>query len=307
MKYILGAGISGLVCKYYNPEYKIISPEIGGQITKHNNLLMTFHVHNTPVTKELLDGLKIKHTEKQINIFYYYDKKVVSEPNSSLKAKAIKNKIAEYDYDSNFIEPANFSPSLGGSHLSIFDVDIDRLVKKLTPKDKNGLLHGKVKLINNNRKFLLMLGTDEKLKMLPFEKMVSTIPANNFFFMLYNYRCGYSFNYLPSTYVLSKDAPPFYDKEGIYYVCDTSHIYNRVQPYQGGFVYEITGLPTEEQLHSEITNIVDIERRYVGIIRDTSVDNFRNIRFIGRNAEWNSSIHLEEAIAKSKELKNYGF
>ena len=45
-KYILGAGISGLICKYFNPEYKIISPDIGGQLTKNSKILVSFYEVN---------------------------------------------------------------------------------------------------------------------------------------------------------------------------------------------------------------------------------------------------------------------
>ena len=66
-KFILGSGISALIFKYFNPSYKIISPDEkpGGQLTKHNNLLTTFYIHNTLETRELLNNLKIKLSSYQ--------------------------------------------------------------------------------------------------------------------------------------------------------------------------------------------------------------------------------------------------
>ena len=82
--YILGAGIAGLIAKYYNPTYTLISPEVGGQLKKSKNLLLTFFIHNHPATRELLNTLKIKFKEERIKIYYFYNGKILNSIDKKL-------------------------------------------------------------------------------------------------------------------------------------------------------------------------------------------------------------------------------
>lgn len=300
-KYILGGGIAGLIAKHYNPDYKIISPDLGGQLTKSKNIMITFYVHDHELNRQLLDELKIKYTPRKIKIFYYYDKKVLTNIDNKLRIKFIKSKMVEWNYDANSVDVEDLNLSTSNDNLDILDVDINQLITKLKPKPAD-IINAKVKLINNNRKFILLM-RDDKLQILDYDKLISTIPANDFFFMLYNYKSNYHFNYLPTTYVLSSSCPDFYNEDGLYYVNDKRYIYNRVQKYSSGYVYEITGLVPDEILNREISNIIQVERRYVGLVRDENVDDFSNIKFLGRLAEWKHHIKIQDNISKALELR----
>jgi len=297
--YILGAGIAGLIAKYYNKNYTIISPEIGGQLRKSKNLLMTFFIHNKFLCKELLDDLKVPYKERRIDINYFYYGVLLNNLNKKQKVDFIKNKMCEFDYDSNSLEVEDLNLSTETNYLDVLDLDINLLLDKLKTED---IVTGKIKLINNNRKFLVLLDRDNKLVKLDYNRLISTIPANDFFYMLYNYNSNYSLRYLPTTYVLSKNKPDFVVKDNIYYVCDDNYIYNRVQKYCNDYVYEITGFPDEYLIRKNIGDFIEIERRYVGVLFKDEVRDLKNIKFIGRTAQWNHTIKVQDVIFKSKEI-----
>lgn len=297
--YILGGGIAGLIAKHYNPSYKIISPDVGGQLTKSKNLLMTFFIHNHTETRGLLDELKIPYKERKIKIYYNYKGKILENVDNKLRLKFIKNKLSEYNYDANSADIEDLNLSTDNGYLSILDVDINAIIKKLTV---DGMINGKIKLINNNRKFIVYQNKDGVLQKEDYNKLISTLAANDFFYMLYNYKNNYHLNYLPTTFVLSKERPKFMIEDGLYYVYDNNLIYVRVQPYSENYVYEITGFPDEKEIFKQIKDILEIERRYVGIIKSEEIDDFRNINFLGRMAQWDHSIKTQEVIIKSKKI-----
>lgn len=298
-KYIIGAGIAGLIAKHYNPEYTIISPEVGGQLTT-KNLSFCFYVHDTPENRELLDSLKLKYKPRRTSIFYYYKNKLLRDVTTHQRIKIIKHKMAEFDYDSNSVDVLDTTTSTQTNYIDILDTNLDQLIKKLTPKD---IKIGKVKLINNNRKFILLMNQDNKIEILNYEKLISTIPANDFFHMLYNYESNYKLKYLPTTYVLSSSKPDFATEPGMYYVYSDELIYNRLTLYDNGqCVYDITGMPTDAELYSKIKDIVNVERRYCGIVKSEEIDDLKNIKFIGRLAEWQHGTHIETNIKKAKHI-----
>lgn len=303
-KFIIGSGLSALIFKYYNPEYNIISPDdkVGGQLTAHKQLLTTFYIHNTPETKELLDILKIKYKEKRLKIYYYYYGTLLENLTVEQRIKFIKGKLQECNYDSNSVENNNLNLSVSNNYLDILDCDVEELIKKLTPKD---IIYGSVKLINNNRKFFVYQDENKNLNLLKYDMLISTIPANQFFNLTYNYKCEYYLNYLPSIFVSSKEKPDFMnDEDAIYYVLDDTLLYNRVQKYKDKYIYEITGFIEEEEIKKQIKEVDSFEKRYVGIIKDEDIRNFRYIKFLGRTACWNSSIKTQDIIKFSNEFKN---
>jgi len=175
------------------------------------------------------------------------------------------------------------------------------LINKLTPTD---IIYGEVKLINNNRKFFVYQDKDKNLITQNYDMLISSIPANIFFNLTYNYKAEHFFNYLPSTFVSSSKKPDFMkDEDAIYYIIDDTKIYNRCQKYNNSYIFEITGLALDEEIEKHISNIEFSEKRYVGIIKDEDVRNFRYIKFIGRNACWNSNIKIQDVIKYAKNLK----
>lgn len=302
-KYILGSGISALIFKYHNPEYEIISPDekIGGQLTAHPQLLTTFYVHSTEETRELLNELNISYKERRLKIYYYYYGKILENLTTEQRMNFIKGKLRECDYDSNSCDINNLNLSVSNNYLDILACDVDELIKKLEP---DNITYGSIKLINNNRKFFVYQDRNKNLITKNYDMLISSIPANIFFNLTYNYKCEYFLNYLPSIFVSSSRKPDFMiDENAIYYVLDDKLLYNRVQKFKDKYIYEITGLVSEDKINKQISNILNFEKRYVGIIKDEDIKNFRFIKFIGRNACWNSSIKIQDVIKYSKNFK----
>ncbi len=302
-KYIFGSGISALIFKKFNSEYEIISPDekVGGQLTKHKNLLTTFYIHNTPETKSLLDELKIKYKEKRLRIYYYYFGKLLENLTKEQKINIIKNKLKEWSYDSNSCDIDNLVLSTDNTYLDILDCKVEELIDKLTPESYT---RGSVKLINNNRQFFIYKDEKGELITEKYDTLISSIPANIFFPLMYNYKRSYYLNYLPVTFIASKNKPRFIKEDAIYYVCNDTLCYNRCQPYgDSGYIYECTGIIDDETIEKQIGGVISVERRYVGILKDEEINNFNNIKFIGRNALWNSNIKIQDVIKYAKEFR----
>jgi len=300
-KFCIGSGISALIFKYYNPEYTLITPDekLGGALTKHQNLLMTFYVHSHPLTKQLLKELNIKYKERRLRIYYIYNKKTLDYLDKDKRVKFIKNKMQDWNYDANSIEVSDLNLSTQNNYLDILDCDIKELINKLTPPS---YIKGTVKLVNNNRQFFIYKDENNKLITIKYDKVISTIPANLFFPMLYNYKCNYHFNYIPATFIYSKIKPFFMEDDSMYYFCDSNLPYNRCQPYNNGFVYEVSGIIKEDEISKYIKTVEAIEHRYVGVIKNESIDDFKHIKFLGRMAQWDSSIKTQQVIEKAKEI-----
>jgi hypothetical protein len=82
-------------------------------------------------------------------------------------------------------------------------------------------------------------------------------------------------------------------------------LYNRVQKFgNNNYVYECTGLFSDKEIKKQIPDVISCEKRYVGIIKDEDVRNFRFIKFIGRSAQWNSNIKIQDVIKYAKEFKD---
>ena len=64
-KFVIGGGISGLIFAYYNRDYQIISPDIGGKL-RNDYLTSTILLHDTPETKRLISDLKLIYNPRPI-------------------------------------------------------------------------------------------------------------------------------------------------------------------------------------------------------------------------------------------------
>jgi len=299
-KYILGGGIAGLIAKYYNPSYKLITPDIGGQL-KDNNAAISFFIHNTKETRELLDKLGVAYEEEVINIFYFINGKLCKNIDNSQRQRLVAHKMTEYycDYSDFIIKDTNLS--VQENKLLVLTTDVNKLIDELKP-DNEDMINARIKLINIQNNSLLIKEGDD-LKTLKYDKLISTIPANIFFYMLYNYKHNYNFNYIPATYIISTQRPDFCKENGIYYVDDEYLIYNRVTVFDSYCIYDITGTPTEDELNLKFKDITKISRQYTAIVKSINIYNFRNIKFIGRNAQWNHKVHIEENIKLARRIK----
>lgn len=94
-KFIIGGGISGLIYGFYNKDYQIISPDVGGKL-KNSYLTSTILLHDTPETKRLLNDLKIVADPRAQVMRYFYHKKLQENIPANLKEIMITKKLTSW-------------------------------------------------------------------------------------------------------------------------------------------------------------------------------------------------------------------
>ena len=88
-KYILGGGITGLIWAYYNKDFFIITPEIGGQMNNYFSVGPRY-LHNTNNAKKFLKGLNLPIKEILIRVGYWQNGRFI-EPDSEFRKKYFMN------------------------------------------------------------------------------------------------------------------------------------------------------------------------------------------------------------------------
>jgi len=91
-KFIIGGGIAGLIYGFYNRDYQVISPDVGGKL-KTNYLTSTILLHDTPETKRLLGDLKLNPEPTAQVIRYFYHGKVQKNIPANLKELMVTKKL----------------------------------------------------------------------------------------------------------------------------------------------------------------------------------------------------------------------
>lgn len=163
-KYIIGSGISGLIFKYYNPDYEIIGEQFMGRLASpfFSNIL---YFHNDYWNVKLLNDLKVPFKIKNIVIKYYLNGSIKTYLTDeerleiiSRKANLEKEKITDIklSVDDNFI--------------SYLEFDTKLLMKKLKPKT---LITEKVLKISD--KLIYTNNTAYE-----YSHLISTVPASVF-------------------------------------------------------------------------------------------------------------------------------
>ena len=134
-KYIIGNGISGLIWKYYNPEFQIIAPTPAGGIYASSHLVW---LHDSPETRDLVTKLGLPYTLKQSRIGYYHGGWIADNVNDEINLTLIQKKMSKWDgpLDTSF-KPRDRKLSLstggvlGASYMNTIDVDLEEFIKRL--------------------------------------------------------------------------------------------------------------------------------------------------------------------------------
>ena len=304
-KYILGGGVSGLIFKFYNPEFTIISPDVGGSLV-HNNVFSVSWIHDTKYTRKLLSDLKIVIDPYDVVMGYYYNGYVHSGCPDEYKRKIILNKMTDITNDKlieNFEIPATIL-SVDSNIIKGLNLDIFTIFDKLDAGDD--MITATVKSITDTH---ITISTGEKLQ---YDKLVSTIPAP-VFWKIYsdkNNQRGNSefeqFKFLPITIVDTFDKPLIFNAKYklIYFAEDYS--FNRIlwkEPFS--YSYEFTGKIDNIKKYLPNVKITSISKQHVGrLITCDNVQPSDNITFLGRFAEWDHSNKIQHVAAKAIKFNN---
>ncbi len=127
-KYILGAGISGLIYAHYHPEYTIISPEIGGKLSQ-DFFKNTIYLHETSESLNFVEELGIKYKKRTHTIKYVKNGVVKRDINIIDKLSMIRKKLDDKEFT-----PQDYNLSTSDYYISTIEIDWQEAIQKLKEK-----------------------------------------------------------------------------------------------------------------------------------------------------------------------------
>ncbi len=289
-KFILGAGISGLIYKYYHPEFEIISPEVGGKILTPG-MKNIVYLHATADTEEFLKDVGLAINKKTQLIKYVRNNEIKNEITIVEKIMMIKKKLDDKEFD---VKDTNLSTS--DYYISIYEIDMLELVKKLTEK------------INIIKDTVIRITSTEiitETTRYEYDEIVSTIPAN-IFWSLYYEKNTLDFKSKDITFVLC-DIPPKCLENSKYHLCyfiDENQKYTRVSRRDNSYLYEFTGVFSIEDVkrflpRNTIILSYNVEKNGILYSNEKNIPP-KNIQFLGRFSTWQHSYKINDVISFSK-------
>lgn len=304
-KYIIGGGISALIFKFYNPEFAIISPEVGGSLVK-NNVFSVSWIHNTKYTRKLLSDLKIVIDPYDVVMGYYYNGYVHPSCPVEHKQKTILKKMTDVTTD-ELIEDFKIPDttlSVDSNIIKGLNLDIFTIFDKL--ETGSDMITATVKSITDTH---IIISTGDELQ---YDKLISTMPAPAFW-KIYSGKnnqqdnSAYNqFKFLPITIIDTFDKPLIFNAKYklIYFAEDYS--FNRIlwkEPFS--YSYEFTGKIDNIKKYLPNVRITSISKQHVGrLITCDNAEPSDNITFLGRFAEWDHSNKIQHVAAKAINFNN---
>lgn len=304
--YILGAGVSGLIAKYYLPDYQLVCKQsaFGGQVTKSYWPLGPKVLHSHPMTEDFLKAIGMKTELSRVQIRYFYDGKIYPDIPVKLKNAFVNKKTNHFRFNVyTETDVADSTLSVKENYLDYYDIDFNILIKQtLKHLDVDDFVDDDVILVSAKNKIF----TTSSYKQFEYNNVISTIPANSFQNILYDYQMPNKFHYIPITFALCDKLPvqirDFDHKEWDWlYVADNRLPATRITKFDKKFVYEITGdfskLKLMQILDADV-NVLDSVIQRVGIVHTDEVQDIDGISFLGRLAQWSHSIKTQQTVEK---------
>jgi len=302
-KYCIGGGITGLIWNFYNPDYTIITPQIGGDFGK-NHLVW---LHDTSETRKLLKDLGWEHPEKLAKksyIGYYYKGWIMDNQTDEMNLLMIQKKMTSWEnkIDTSFM-PKTRDMSLsvpgGTSYMNTLDVDLKEVVRRLESKAK--ITNGIVREITD-KTIKVEYTNDPAVEsyVIPYDNIVSSIPAPVFWQIYEQPQLFANFKSLPITSIITKVKPHCYDDrfEMVYY--DSTFEFSRISHIDGAYALEFTGVITKEQFEKMFPELpIDsyFVTKYGRIFEnEENISPQKNIIFSGRFAQWKYGTVVESVI-----------
>lgn len=316
MRYIFGAGISGLLWGFYHPEYQIFTDRLGTVVTGAESLVW---LNYTPLTDQLLldlgmwpgnvvvkpIGYKMRVDSGFVVLFYedavrtgqmenvFLKKMVPWEALDSARAAGIEIKVSV---------PSR-TITKDGSVLHYLDVDMREVADRLLARVRSRLREGvAVCGISRDTFETINEGTYD------YQHIVSTLPAPVFVRLWDDEDCPWRprLHYCPVTCVVSKRAPAWWDDRFVVvYDADPDSPVSRVGRFGDTWRYEFTGRPDDDTL----SDYLPVENgRFVNpygrITQDVKLESpDPKIQFLGRAAEWDYRGLIDRTLEKVRGLR----
>lgn len=293
-KFILGGGISGLLYAYYNKDFTIISPDIGGKL---NNKFFEniFYLHATESTEILLKDLDISHSKKTQLIKYVKDSKIVRDITIEDKIDFIKKKLNDDSYN-----PKDLNLSTSDYYISVFELNYGELLEKLT-SNINYIKDSVIKITEDE-----IITENTRYK---YSNLVSTINSK-LFWSMYSTKSEIRLASEAITFLLVDSLPENLKntKFDLCYFIDRDNKITRIskrrRDQKDSYLYEFSGFLTKEECSEYIPKDSSIIEYYVDndglIFTDKNNIPPKNVLFVGRFAAWNHSDKQQDVIDIAK-------
>jgi len=297
-KYILGGGISGLIFAYYNKDFAIITPDIGG-ILKTKFISATVLLHKDENTIAMLKELDLPFDFVRHEIRYLTEAGFTKEISGKDRILMVKKKMTEANKlpkledvevkDINLSTETNFIELVSVKSTDLIDVLYNKVKDRVIFDEVIYLDDSEIKLKSNN--------------IISFDYLISTIPAN-FFFKLRKESIDLKSKSI--TMVLSKELPEELKGKDFDLVYNNriDKLWSRMNKNGDEYLYEFTGIVTEEnakQLFND--NISKYYIKHDGVIESCELPVFDNITYLGRFALWQHKFKIHDAIKIAKEFR----
>lgn len=287
MKVIIGCGIAGLVYCFYHQDHIILTDKVGGQFA-NSFPLGARYLHKNEWTERFLKDLNIPAEVKTIKVGYIKDKQFVI-PDKLFREEYFKKSRGQKDL-------TGFEDAVMNNNQNSFeayDIDFKLIVSKLY-----NLLKEKIKIVSIKKIFLderIICYEEDKKEFLTYDNLISTIPLN-IFLSISDFFIDSMTKTIPVTYVKIKQ-----DTVSEFNFCYVlGEVYHRISYYGDYAVVELQGEYKEEDL----LKIFKLNYLNSLVIKDaqvitTDVPEIPNVKFLGRYAQRNKSIKIEDVVKES--------
>ena len=193
-KLVLGGGIAGLIFAYYNPEYKVITPEVGGQMASHFPLGPRY-LHKTNYVLKFLSSLSLPAKDRLIRIGFF-DGDWIDEP-----SKKFCEEYFRKSRDTDNLQ--GFNPTVmsqGMRSFTAIDVDFTELIARLSAKlqDENRIIFDQIEGIDVET---CRLFGDNDTYAYHEDHLLTTIPKNKFCDLSGQLQTAKLFKAIPMSYI----------------------------------------------------------------------------------------------------------
>lgn len=288
MHYILGGGVAGLVSAFYNKEFTVITDKIGGWQNLNKFKIGPRLIEAKAHTGKFLSRLGFENlTTRDVGIGFFYQNKFWPSPTEEFK-RAYALKTREIDtHDSSILSSQK-------TLLHVWDIDYDLVLKKLEESLKDRIIVGKITALDDKT---IHLVDGSKFK---YEKIINTLPIT-ILQKLLGIELSYDFTAFHTTFFkceYGSSLEIFNRPSDWEYVYSVDTQFHRINIFENFAVLEAKG--NLDCLQDASIKILDrvvlpfVQLKYnhcIGTVDST-------IKNVGRFAEWNHKIKLEEVAER---------
>lgn len=304
---VVGGGISGLIWNFFNPEYTIITPEVGGSYG-HTHQVWLQDTSYVRIFLEKLGYTDFRRMAKKSYIGYYNKGWIYDYQSPELSKIFIQKKMSEWDkpIDTSFVpevKSLTFTNPSGANYMNTLDIDLVKVVERLN--EVCNIERGFVTKIDDRTIEIATSWESDIREVRVYNKLVSTIPAPIFWKA---YGQPREFKYLPVTNIVITKKPKEFDDryEMVYY--DDSVPWSRASYVDGKWALEFTGIISEETFKTMYPDLPVYQYFVIQqgrIFRDPkgNVPPNDKMLFLGRFAQWEYGILTADVIKRTIDMQ----